>query len=84
MPMLMVARSLLLVPTTTEGILLRHVRGLEKWGLCVSMSDKIIVKGFVYSSQQNGVVLGTEGICNCLGVGCHGGVESKIEVIYET
>ena len=45
--------------------------------------DRIVIRGFVYASNQNGVVLGIEGVCNCLGVGCHSGVEPKIEVRYE-
>ena len=48
------------------------------------MKPNIIIAGYVYASNQNGVVLDTDGVCNCLGVGCHGGVEAKIKVVYET
>lgn len=47
------------------------------------MRDEIVIAGYVYNSNQNGVVLDTEGVCNCLGVGCHSGVEPKIKVVYE-
>ena len=46
--------------------------------------DKVIVVGYVYASDQNGLVLDTEGICNCLGCGAHGGVEPKIMVVDES
>ena len=47
------------------------------------MRREIIVVGYVYASDQNSAVLDAEGICNCLGVGCHSGVEPKIKVILE-
>ncbi len=46
--------------------------------------DKIIVVGYVYASDQNGAVLDTEGICNCLGCGAHGGCEPKIKIVNES
>ena len=45
--------------------------------------DKIIICGYVYASNQNGVVLDGVGICNCLSCGAHNGVEPKIKVVYE-
>ena len=47
------------------------------------MRPKIKIAGYVYASNQNGVVHDTQGICQCLGVGCHSGVEPKIKVVYE-
>lgn len=48
------------------------------------MTDKIIIIGYVYESKQNGGVIDDSGVCYCLGVGCHGGVEVKIKIVYET
>ena len=48
------------------------------------MRNRIIIYGYVYASNQNGVVHDTRGVCQCLGVGCHGGVEPKIRIVYET
>ena len=47
------------------------------------MTDRIVIAGYVYASNQNGVVHDIQGICQCLGVGCHSGVEPKIKVVYE-
>lgn len=47
------------------------------------MKSRIIIAGYVYASNQNGVVHDTEGICQCIGVGRHSGVEPKIKVVYE-
>lgn len=46
--------------------------------------SRIIIEGWVYNSQQNGVVVGTDGVSPCLGVGCHSGVETKIALRYES
>ena len=45
--------------------------------------DRIVVVGYVYASNQNGAVLDIGGLCNCISVGCHNGVEPKIKVVYE-
>lgn len=45
--------------------------------------DKIVVVGYVYASNQNGAVLDTGGLCNCISVGQHSGVEPKIMAVYE-
>lgn len=47
------------------------------------MKHRIVIAGYVYASNQNGVVHDTSGICQCLGVGQHSGVEPKIKVVYE-
>lgn len=48
------------------------------------MSDRIVIVGYVYpTSRQNGIVVSGGGIAPCLGVGCHSGVEPKIELVYE-
>lgn len=47
------------------------------------MTDKIIIIGYVYASNQNGGVHSPKGVAPCLGVGQHSGVEPKIEVRYE-
>lgn len=47
-------------------------------------NEKIPVEVYVYASRQNGVVLNVNGVCPCLGVGCHSGVEPKVMMIHET
>lgn len=45
---------------------------------------KINIVGHVYpTSKQNGIVISCDGIAPCLGVGCHSGVEPKLQVIIE-
>lgn len=51
---------------------------------CMKRTDKIIVVGYVWQSNQNGTVLDASGISHCLTVGQHSGVEPKIRVVYET
>ena len=47
-------------------------------------TDRIIIEGFVWKSQQNGGVFNPDGIAPCLACGQHSGVEPKIiEVVYE-
>lgn len=47
-------------------------------------TDRIIIEGFVWKSQQNGGVFNPKGIAPCLSCGCHSGVEPKIiEIVYE-
>ena len=46
-------------------------------------TNKIIVVGYVWQSNQNGTVLDLNGISHCLSVGQHSGVEPKIRVVYE-
>lgn len=47
-------------------------------------TDRIIIEGFVWNSQQNGAVYDVGGVSPCLCVGCHSGVEPRIlEIVYE-
>ena len=47
-------------------------------------TDRIIIEGFVWKSQQNGGVFNPNGIAPCLACGQHSGVEPKIiEIVYE-
>lgn len=44
----------------------------------------IIIVGYVYRSQKNGQVYSPGGISCALMVGCHSGVEPKVQIINET
>lgn len=47
-------------------------------------TDRIIIEGYVWKSQQNGAVYNVGGVSPCLSCGQHSGVEPKIiEIIYE-
>lgn len=47
-------------------------------------TDRIIIEGFVWKSQQNGGVYNPMGVAPCLNCGQHAGVEPKImEIVYE-
>ena len=47
-------------------------------------TDRIIIEGFVWKSQQNGAVYDTTGVSPNLVCGKHAGVEPKImEIEYE-
>lgn len=45
-------------------------------------TDRIIIEGYIWKSQQNGGVFNPIGLAPCLNCGQHSGVQPKI-IVYE-
>ena len=76
------------ISSTTTGRMSRtpSTHSLEAVGVQTSIYARCAIRivGWVYSSRQNGLVVSPGGLCPCIGVGNHSGVEPKMEVRYES
>lgn len=55
-----------------------HYRNLYCMKMTINTPPEVIIVGQVYRSKQNGMVYDANGVCPCICVGRHSGVEPRI------